>query len=113
MVFDYEIKLNCYQIYRFSAIPSFNGNDDHLGSRGSPLRSSYHGKSSAKQTLDVPQFHSIDKGRGMDVVGSAESLVGRVLYAEGLGKFIDPGFVKATQRELAEAFNMSQDEMDR
>ena len=42
-------------------------------------------------------------------VGSAESLVGRVLREQGLGKYIDKNVVQAAQRELAEAFNMTQE----
>ncbi|GIY64018.1 CAC1F_C domain-containing protein [Caerostris extrusa] len=41
------------------------------------------------------------------VIGSAENLVGRVLQEQGLGRYCDPEFVKATQRELAEAINLS------
>lgn len=47
------------------------------------------------------------------MVGSAESLLGRVLQEEGLGKFCDPGFLRATQREIAEAFDMTAEELDR
>lgn len=46
-------------------------------------------------------------------VGSAENLVGRVLHEQGLGKYCDTDFVRAAQRELAEAFNLTQEEMDR
>ncbi|XP_076316388.1 muscle calcium channel subunit alpha-1-like isoform X2 [Tachypleus tridentatus] len=49
----------------------------------------------------------------MEVIGSAENLVGRVLHEQGLGKFCDPEFVRTTQRELAEAINLTQEEMDR
>ncbi|GAB6020081.1 Voltage-dependent calcium channel type D subunit alpha-1 [Chamberlinius hualienensis] len=48
-----------------------------------------------------------------EVVGSAESLVGRVLHEQGLGKFCDPDFVRATSREMQEAMNMTREEMDR
>nr|AZP54645.1 voltage-dependent calcium channel type D subunit alpha-1 [Tetranychus cinnabarinus]QNJ46268.1 voltage-dependent calcium channel type l subunit alpha-1 [Tetranychus cinnabarinus] len=82
-----------------------------FGSRGSPLRASYHGKASEKQYISVPG--AIDNKRSIDVVGSAESSVGRVLQEQGLGKFCDPGFLRATQREIAEAFNMTPEELDR
>lgn len=36
----------------------------------------------------------------------------QVLQKEGLGKYCDPDFVRATQRELAEAINLTQEEMD-
>lgn len=48
-----------------------------------------------------------------DVVGSAESLVGRVLKEQGLGKYCDPDFVRYTSKEMQEALNMTQEEMDR
>ncbi|UYV76439.1 hypothetical protein LAZ67_14000403 [Cordylochernes scorpioides] len=46
------------------------------------------------------------------IVGSAESLVGRVLQEQGLGRYCDPEFVRTTQRELAEAIDLTQEEMD-
>ncbi|XP_068234737.1 muscle calcium channel subunit alpha-1-like isoform X6 [Palaemon carinicauda] len=48
-----------------------------------------------------------------EVVGSAESLVGRVLADQGLGKYCDPDFVRTTSREIAEALEMTTEEMDR
>ncbi|XP_063603703.1 muscle calcium channel subunit alpha-1-like isoform X2 [Penaeus indicus] len=48
-----------------------------------------------------------------EVVGSAESLVGRVLVEQGLGKYCDPDFVRTTSREIAEALDMTSEEMDR
>ncbi|XP_066996688.2 muscle calcium channel subunit alpha-1 isoform X2 [Anabrus simplex] len=48
-----------------------------------------------------------------EVVGSAESLVGRVLVEQGLGKYCDPEFVRYTSREMQEALDMTQEEMDR
>ncbi len=79
--------------------------------RQSPFRASYHGKTSETKYLDSPHFMNSKDGNKpfSDVVGSAESLVGRVLYEQGLGKYCDPDFVRATQRELAEAFNMTQE----
>ncbi|XP_055922391.1 voltage-dependent calcium channel type D subunit alpha-1 isoform X4 [Eupeodes corollae] len=47
-----------------------------------------------------------------EVIGSAESLVGRVLAAEGLGKYCDPDFVAYTSREMQEALDMTREEMD-
>lgn len=95
------------------AIAGFMPQRSFTGTRGSPLRSSYHGKPCEKPNPGLSSPNSIDRKRNLDVVGSAESLVGRVLYAQGLGKFIDPGFLRAAQRELAEAFSMTQDEIDR
>lgn len=48
-----------------------------------------------------------------EVVGSAESLVGRVLTEQGLGKYCDPEFVRTASREIAEALEMTYEEMDR
>jgi Voltage-gated calcium channel subunit alpha, C-term len=44
------------------------------------------------------------------VIGSAESLVGRVLASQGLGKYCDPDFVA---KELSEALEMTREQMDR
>lgn len=48
-----------------------------------------------------------------EVVGSAESLVGRILAEQGLGKYCDPDFVRYTSKEMQEALDMTQEEMDR
>lgn len=40
-------------------------------------------------------------------------LLCQVLAQQGLGKFCDPEFVRNTSREMQEALNMTQDEMDR
>ncbi|CAK1546607.1 unnamed protein product [Leptosia nina] len=47
------------------------------------------------------------------VVGSAESLVTRVLTEQGLGEYCDPEFVRNTSREMQEALDMTQEQMDR
>ncbi|KAL7013140.1 hypothetical protein ACKWTF_015214 [Chironomus riparius] len=47
-----------------------------------------------------------------EVVGSAESLVGRVLAQQGLGKYCDEDFVRYTSREMQEALELTQEEMD-
>ncbi|KAL7638969.1 UNVERIFIED_CONTAM: hypothetical protein RMT77_010503 [Armadillidium vulgare] len=46
------------------------------------------------------------------VPGSAESLVGRVLAEQGLGKYCDPDFVRTASREMAEALELSSEEME-
>ncbi|XP_072402636.1 muscle calcium channel subunit alpha-1 isoform X6 [Diabrotica undecimpunctata] len=48
-----------------------------------------------------------------EVVGSAESLVGRILAEQGLGKYCDQDFVRYTSKEMQEALDMTQEEMDR
>ncbi|XP_074594499.1 ca[2+]-channel protein alpha[[1]] subunit D isoform X2 [Brevipalpus obovatus] len=93
------------------AVAGFLPEANMFASRGSPLRASYHGKASEKQYI-TPGSSDPTK-RPIEVVGSAESLVGRVLQQQGLGKYIDPGFLRATQREIAEAFNMTPEELDR
>lgn len=70
-----------------------------LGTAPAHLRASYHGKPNASQ-LQQPIG---------EVIGSAESLVGRVLVEQGLGKYVDPLVLRATQRELAETLNMTQE----
>ncbi|XP_077545779.1 muscle calcium channel subunit alpha-1-like isoform X3 [Haemaphysalis longicornis] len=81
-------------------------------------RASYHGSSRGSPSgLDQNHLMSGAPRRPEDspsaFVGSAENLVGRVLHEQGLGKYCDADFVRATQRELAEAFNLTQEEMDR
>ena len=44
--------------------------------------------------------------------GPAENLVGMVLTEQGLAKYCDTEFVKNTSREMAEALEMTQEEMD-
>ncbi|CAG0896176.1 unnamed protein product [Darwinula stevensoni] len=45
-------------------------------------------------------------------VGSAESLVGRVLVEQGLGKYCDEDFVRTASREMQEAMDMTPEEME-
>ncbi|XP_076393898.1 ca[2+]-channel protein alpha[[1]] subunit D isoform X10 [Megachile rotundata] len=54
-----------------------------------------------------------DRKPNFEVIGSAESLVGRVLVEQGLGKYCDPEFVRYTSREMQEALDMTREEMDR
>ncbi|CAK9825736.1 Voltage-dependent calcium channel type D subunit alpha-1 [Anthophora retusa] len=54
-----------------------------------------------------------DRKANFEVIGSAESLVGRVLVEQGLGKYCDPDFVRYTSREMQEALDMTREEMDR
>uniref|UniRef100_A0A1Q3G4E2 Voltage-dependent L-type calcium channel subunit alpha n=2 Tax=Culex tarsalis TaxID=7177 RepID=A0A1Q3G4E2_CULTA len=53
-----------------------------------------------------------NNGKYTEVVGSAESLVGKVLLEQGLGKYCDADFVHCTQLEMQEALEMTQEEMD-
>ena len=72
---------------RISSSESFN----HQGGRGVGLGS------------------GLKQQQQKQIVGSAESLVGRVLQEQGLGKYLDPAVVRAAQKELAESLNMTQE----
>ncbi|XP_072945863.1 muscle calcium channel subunit alpha-1-like isoform X3 [Epargyreus clarus] len=77
--------------------------------------------------VDRPHSPGGDSGRGVmslpgsprgnttsvPVVGSAESLVTRVLAEQGLAAYCDPEFVRNTSREMQEALDMTQEQMDR
>lgn len=41
------------------------------------------------------------------------NLIPQVLVEQGLGKYCDPDFVRTTSREIAEALDMTSEEMDR
>ncbi|XP_072155545.1 muscle calcium channel subunit alpha-1 isoform X4 [Bemisia tabaci] len=92
-------------------------------SKRSPLfhRASFHGrgddpdgtKAAERLARSLPGSPADRRPNFPEVVGSAESLVGRVLAEQGLGKFADPDFVRNTSRELQEALNMTEEEMDR
>lgn len=64
-------------------------------------------------THSLPGSPSDRKPTSFEVVGSAESLVGRILVEQGLGKYCDPDFVRYTSKEMQEALDMTQEEMDR
>ncbi|KAK3872081.1 hypothetical protein Pcinc_022822 [Petrolisthes cinctipes] len=82
-----------------------NGSTSHSESNGS-LPGDRHSQSVPSSPRSVSRPYS-------EVVGSAESLVGRVLADQGLGKYCDPDFVRTTSREIAEALEMTSEEMDR
>jgi hypothetical protein len=67
-------------------------------------RQAFSGPSSPQGGPQGQQLNSFE------VIGSAESLVGRVLASQGLGKYCDPDFVA---KELSEALDMTRDQMDR
>lgn len=72
-------------------------------------RASFHGNRYEEKRADSYQSPTEHYGQ---VVGSAENLVGRVLQEQGLGKYCDPDFVRTTQRELAEAINLTPEQLD-
>ncbi|XP_076224244.1 ca[2+]-channel protein alpha[[1]] subunit D isoform X4 [Nomia melanderi] len=88
-----------------------------------PHRASYHGRVSwpgeSNGSIGAERLsHSLpgspaDRKPNFEVIGSAESLVGRVLVEQGLGKYCDPDFVRYTSREMQEALDMTPEEMDR
>ncbi|KAH7641284.1 muscle calcium channel subunit alpha-1-like [Dermatophagoides farinae] len=45
--------------------------------------------------------------------GAADALVDRILREEGLGKYLDSAVIRAAQQELAEACDLTPEEMDR
>ncbi|XP_051160359.1 muscle calcium channel subunit alpha-1 isoform X2 [Leptopilina boulardi] len=86
-------------------------------------RASYHGRVSwageSNGSVGTERLsHSLpgspaDRKPNFEVIGSAESLVGRVLVEQGLGKYCDPEFVRYTSKEMQEAMDMTREEMDR
>ncbi|KAG8186903.1 hypothetical protein JTE90_022871 [Oedothorax gibbosus] len=98
---------------RFSPLPGL-GMADSAASPPAAHRASYHGPSKYAPELngvEVPN-HMHKYNPEEKVIGSAENLVGRVLQEQGLGRYCDPEFVKATQRELAEAINLTPEQLD-
>uniref|UniRef100_A0AAR5PWC9 Voltage-dependent L-type calcium channel subunit alpha n=1 Tax=Dendroctonus ponderosae TaxID=77166 RepID=A0AAR5PWC9_DENPD len=88
-------------------------------------RASFHGRvpvspgepnghvANERLTHSLPGSPADRRPPSFEVVGSAESLVGRILAQQGLGKFCDPDFVRNTSKEMQEALDMTQEEMDR
>ncbi|XP_049817851.1 muscle calcium channel subunit alpha-1 isoform X2 [Aethina tumida] len=85
-------------------------------------RASFHGRGGAEAnghagaerlTHSLPGSPADRRPPSFEVVGSAESLVGRILAEQGLGKYCDPDFVRYTSKEMQEAMDMTQEEMDR
>ncbi|RZC33742.1 muscle calcium channel subunit alpha-1-like, partial [Asbolus verrucosus] len=86
-------------------------------------RASFHGRAPAGEpnghagserlSHSLPGSPADRRPASFEVVGSAESLVGRILVEQGLGKYCDPDFVRYTSKEMQEALDMTQEEMDR
>lgn len=66
----------------------------------------------ARVIHSTPSSPQDKRTKSIEVIGSAESLVGRVLLEQGLGKYCDPEFVHCAQMEMQEALEMTQEEMD-
>ncbi|XP_071438805.1 muscle calcium channel subunit alpha-1 isoform X3 [Hetaerina americana] len=107
-------------------LPDGDVQDWKFSLRQSPIshRASFHGRESrpgesngslATERLShsLPGSPADHRPNLPEVVGSAESLVGRVLVEQGLGKYCDPDFVRYTSREMQEALDMTKEEMDR
>ncbi|KAJ3640021.1 hypothetical protein Zmor_003343 [Zophobas morio] len=87
-------------------------------------RASFHGRvsvpagepnghaGSERLSHSLPGSPADRRPTSFEVVGSAESLVGRILVEQGLGKYCDPEFVRYTSKEMQEALDMTQEEMD-
>ncbi|XP_026471734.1 muscle calcium channel subunit alpha-1 [Ctenocephalides felis] len=86
-------------------------------------RASFHGRvspvgepngsaGSERLARSMPGSPADRRPDSFEVIGSAESLVGRVLAEQGLGKYCDPDFVRYTSREMQEALDMTREEMD-
>ncbi|XP_026733620.1 muscle calcium channel subunit alpha-1-like isoform X3 [Trichoplusia ni] len=71
------------------------------------------GDSLGRGVVSLPGSPRGNNASGPVVVGSAESLVTRVLTEQGLGDYCDPEFVRNTSREMQEALEMTQEQMDR
>nr|XP_049705339.1 muscle calcium channel subunit alpha-1 isoform X12 [Helicoverpa armigera] len=71
------------------------------------------GDSFGRGVVSLPGSPRGNNSSGPVVVGSAVSLVTRVLTEQGLGEYCDPEFVRNTSREMQEALEMTQEQMDR
>ncbi|KAJ8705183.1 hypothetical protein PYW07_011010 [Mythimna separata] len=71
------------------------------------------GDSFGRGVVSLPGSPRGNNSSGPVVVGSAESLVTRVLTQQGLGDYCDPEFVRNTSREMQEALEMTPEQMDR
>uniref|UniRef100_A0A1B0CT02 Uncharacterized protein n=3 Tax=Lutzomyia longipalpis TaxID=7200 RepID=A0A1B0CT02_LUTLO len=90
---------------------------DHLPNH----RASFHGRATSELNGSATAERLVHSTPGSpqerrmgstEVIGSAESLVGRVLVEQGLGKYCDADFVRYTSREMQEALEMTKEEMD-
>ncbi|XP_045466444.1 muscle calcium channel subunit alpha-1 isoform X2 [Harmonia axyridis] len=73
------------------------------------LQPTYKGRPNGNVAMGVPPTNDTPP---FEVIGSAESLVGRILIEQGLGEYADPEFIRNTSKEMQEAMEMTQEEMD-
>ncbi|CAH1158375.1 unnamed protein product [Phyllotreta striolata] len=91
---------------------SFHGRGGVRGREGSGEAANGH-VGAERLSHSLPGSPADRRAVPFEVVGSAESLVGRILAEQGLGKYCDPDFVRYTSKEMQEALDMTQEEMDR
>ncbi|XP_056645201.1 voltage-dependent calcium channel type D subunit alpha-1 isoform X9 [Diorhabda sublineata] len=101
----------------------FEGDSRHAPCTLLNHRASFHGRvgvgeanghvGTERLSHSLPGSPADRRLASFEVVGSAESLVGRILAEQGLGKYCDPDFVRYTSKEMQEAMDMTQEEMDR
>ncbi|XP_055598215.1 muscle calcium channel subunit alpha-1 isoform X2 [Uranotaenia lowii] len=91
----------------------YNSNNTDMGDIEPEVRlRSANSASTTRMTHSTPCSPKEKNNKGIEVIGSAESLVGRVLIEQGLGKYCDPDLVHCAQIEMQEALEMTQEEMD-
>lgn len=104
MMYTNDARLYMYVYFRRLPVQMRNFNDSKEERNGAiPLTRLSH---------SVPGSPIEDRLNSTEVIGSAESLVGRILAEQGLGKYCDDVFVQNTSKELREALNMTKEEMD-
>ncbi|XP_065581500.1 muscle calcium channel subunit alpha-1-like isoform X9 [Artemia franciscana] len=93
--------------------------DEEMGMPMRPLRIKSDNNNSTYMDNGLRQRSSLGSplsqngaSRNFSIIGSAESLVGKVLAEQGLGKFVDDEFVRTTSKEMQEAMDMSREEFD-
>ncbi|XP_050519467.1 muscle calcium channel subunit alpha-1 isoform X6 [Diabrotica virgifera virgifera] len=101
----------------------YEGDSRHVPCTFLNHRASFHGRVGAGEanghvgperlSHSLPGSPADRRLASFEVVGSAESLVGRILAEQGLGKYCDQDFVRYTSKEMQEALDMTQEEMDR
>ncbi|XP_070559615.1 voltage-dependent L-type calcium channel subunit alpha-1D-like isoform X5 [Ptychodera flava] len=88
-------------------------NTQDAGAMRDASQAFYKALESGNLTIPPHSAHPLSQTNPGQPVGSATSLVSHILAQEGLHRVSqDPDFVRATEREIAEAYNMSQAEMD-
>ncbi|XP_025156407.1 muscle calcium channel subunit alpha-1 isoform X8 [Harpegnathos saltator] len=112
-VFGNPVQQTPYQSTYKVVDGSGSGNYLHPNSEYVPWAAESNGSIGAERLSHSLPGSPADRKPNFEVIGSAESLVGRVLVEQGLGKYCDPDFVRYTSREMQEALDMTREEMDR